>query len=99
MNSEETPKIRPAEEDEILSIIGAAIRKKRLEKGYSLVNLAALVDVSSTYLCDVEKGRRNVSVIFLAKICKSLGITLKDIMKDAGPIKEKRVRRRTRRRK
>ena len=99
MSSEDNPKIRTAEEDEILSIIGASIRKKRLERGYSLVNLAAEVDVSSTYLCDVEKGRRNVSVIFLAKICKSLGITLKDIMKEAGPKKEKRVRRKKRRKK
>ena len=99
MNEDEAPKIRSAEEEEILCIIGAAIRKKRLERGYSLVNLAALIDVSSTYLCDVEKGRRNVSVIFLAKICKSLGITLKDIVKEAGPKKEKRVRRRKRRRK
>ena len=93
----ETVRVRSrgqAEKDALLKI-GETIRAKRKEKGYSLVRMASNLDVSSTYLCDVEKGRRNFSVAFLTKVCKELGITLKDAVKEAGPeLNKKRKRRR-----
>lgn len=38
---------------------GKYLRRKRLERDLSLKDLAGAIGVSSVYLCDVEKGRRN----------------------------------------
>lgn len=38
---------------------GKYLRRKRMERGLSLKYLAEVMGISSVYLCDVERGRRN----------------------------------------
>ena len=53
----------------------ARIRKAREDAGYTREQFAELLDVSVSYLAEVERGRTNVSVKTLIKICKLLGLS------------------------
>ena len=50
------------------------IRKARENAGYTREKFAELIDVSDSYMAEVERGRTNVSVKTLIKICKLLGL-------------------------
>ena len=41
---------------------GECLKQQRLDKGYSLRNLAATAGISAAYLSDIEKGVRNAPV-------------------------------------
>lgn len=51
------------------------IRKAREDAGYTREKFAELLDVSVSYLAEVERGRTNVSVKTLIKICNVLGLS------------------------
>ena len=53
----------------------ARIRKAREDAGYTREKFAELLDVSVSYLAEVERGRTNVSVKTLVKICNVLGLS------------------------
>lgn len=54
--------------------------KKRLSLKISQETLANMADIDRTYLPDIEKGRRNVSLTIADRIAKALGVTLKDLI-------------------
>lgn len=51
------------------------IRKAREDAGYTREKFAELLDVSVSYMAEVERGRTNVSVKTLIKICRILGLS------------------------
>lgn len=51
------------------------IRKAREEKGYTREKFAELLDVSVSYMAEVERGRTGISVKMLVKICNLLGLS------------------------
>ena len=51
------------------------IRKAREDMGYTREKFAELLDVSVSYLAEVERGRTGVSVKMLVKICHVLGLS------------------------
>ncbi len=51
------------------------IRKAREDAGYTREQFAELLNVSVSYLAEVERGRTGVSVKTLIKICKTLGLS------------------------
>ena len=53
----------------------ARIRKAREDAGYTREKFAELLDVSVSYLAEVERGHTNVSVNTLIKICNVLGLS------------------------
>lgn len=61
----------PAEQ-KILKQVGSKIRALRSETGQSQEEFAKKVDLDRTYISDVERGERNVSVLNLFKIAKGL---------------------------
>ena len=56
------------------------IRKKRLEKGLSLLNLANMVEISHSHLYYIESKRVIPSIDVLVKISKGLGINVKELL-------------------
>lgn len=50
------------------------IRKARENAGYTREKFAELMDVSVSYMAEVERGRTNVSVKTLIRLCKLLGL-------------------------
>lgn len=53
--------------------LGALLRSIRETDGHTLEGLAKRFEVSRSHLCDVEKGRRRVSVERAARWAKVLG--------------------------
>ena len=51
------------------------IRKAREEMGYTREKCAELLDVSVSYMAEVERGRTGISVKMLVKICNVLGLS------------------------
>lgn len=51
------------------------IRKAREAAGYTREKFAELLNVSVSYMAEVERGRSNVSVKTLIAICKCLGLS------------------------
>ena len=51
------------------------IRKAREELGYTREKFAELLDVSVSYMAEVERGRTGISVKMLVKICHVLGLS------------------------
>ncbi len=62
--------------DTFLDILGKRIRFLRKQQGLSILELSVLADINRNYLCDLEKGRRNPTVLILNKICGALNISL-----------------------
>ena len=58
--------------------IGARIKQLRNEKTLSQEKLALLCDLDRTYIASVENGNRNISIINIEKIAKSLHISLSE---------------------
>ena len=51
------------------------IRKAREDAGYTRETFAEVLDVSVSYMAEVERGRTGISVKMLIKICKVLGLS------------------------
>lgn len=53
----------------------ARIRQAREEMGYTREKFAEKLDVSVSYLAELERGRTGISVKLLIKVCKVLGLS------------------------
>ena len=66
--------------DDICTRIGFSIRKCREEKGISQEKLASLSELHRTYIGQVERGEKNLTIRSLERIAKALGINIKDLL-------------------
>jgi transcriptional regulator with XRE-family HTH domain len=69
--------------NELLQALGAAIRSLRLERGMTQEGLAEGAGLHTTYVSDVERGRRNVGVINLDRLANALSVDLPTLMNEA----------------
>ena len=68
-----------------MSVIGDKFKECRLEKGLSLIEVAASAGVSESEVFRIETGRRkNPSASILVKIGKVLGFANDDVLRLAG---------------
>ena len=51
------------------------IRRAREERGYTREQFAEKLDVSVSYLAELERGRTGISVKMLVKVCNVLGLS------------------------
>lgn len=58
---------------------GLAVKKRRLELGISQEELAGRSELHRTYVADIERGARNVSLLSIEKIAKGLGLSIGDL--------------------
>jgi transcriptional regulator with XRE-family HTH domain len=68
------------QEQTLLTKVGKRIRALRNETGLSQEDFAKKCDLDRTYISDVERGERNISIINLNKIAKTLKITLAQLL-------------------
>lgn len=61
---------------EFLANLGEAIRIRRLALGLSQEDVAARANVHRTYLSDIERGTRNITVGMLSQVANALQIKL-----------------------
>lgn len=64
----------------INEIFGNNVRNKRISLKLSQEKLANMAEIDRTYLPDIEKGKRNISLIVAEKIANALGVCLKDLL-------------------
>jgi len=58
------------------------ISELRKEKGFTQEKLALEANIDRTYISDIEKGNRNISLEILDKLSKTLNIHISQIFKD-----------------
>ena len=61
---------------------GNRIKEERLKIKLSQEKLALEADIDRTYINDIEKGTRNVSLNVANKLCKALNIPISILLKD-----------------
>ncbi|WP_339221084.1 helix-turn-helix transcriptional regulator [Paenibacillus sp. FSL H8-0332] len=61
---------------EILKLVGARIRILRKEKGFSQESLGEKGGFHFSYIGQIERGEKNVSLLNLSKIAETLGVNL-----------------------
>jgi transcriptional regulator with XRE-family HTH domain len=59
--------------------LGRKVRKLRLQRGWTQVELAEKLGLDRSYLADVERGKRNISVLNLELIAEGLGLSLSQL--------------------
>ncbi len=65
---------------DINELFGKNVMERRISLKMSQEALANMADIDRTYLPDIEKGRRNVSLKIADKIAKALNVPLKDLL-------------------
>lgn len=65
---------------DINDVFGKKVLERRLSLKISQETLANMADIDRTYLPDIEKGKRNVSLRVADKIAKALNVSLKDLL-------------------
>ena len=56
-------------------VLYVRIRSARESLGYTREKFAELLDVSTSYMAEVERGKTGISVKLLIKICEVLGLS------------------------
>ncbi len=73
------------------------IRKAREDRGYTREKFAELLDVSVSYLAELERGRTGISVKMLIKVCNVLGLSADYVLfgleRDADAMRADNIRR------
>ena len=64
----------------ILKAFGAALREKRKAAQLSQMELADRSDLHRTYIADIERGARNISLISIARLAHGLGTTMSGLL-------------------
>ena len=59
---------------------GKAVRRERVIRGLSQEKLAEFSDLNRTYIGDIERGMRNVSLVNMQKIATALDLKLSDLI-------------------
>ena len=65
---------------DINEVFGKKVFERRLSLKISHETLSNMADIDRTYLPDIEKGKRNVSLKVADKIAKALNVSLKDLL-------------------
>ncbi len=65
--------------DPIAIALGRSIRKRREARDFTQEELAELAGLDRTYISDVERGGRNLSLSSIARIAKALGTSISDL--------------------
>ena len=66
--------------NELLAQLGLRIRKLRKRGGWTQVVLAERTGVDRSFLADVERGKRNISILNLYLLAKGLNVSLSRLL-------------------
>jgi len=68
----------------VLATLGKTIRNRRKAYGLTQEEFAERAGLHRTYVADVERGARNVSILNVVWIARALGVTLSDLCVGMG---------------
>ena len=61
-------------------IVGKNVRKIRQERGMTQEKLAFEAEIDLTYVGGIERGKRNPSLLVMARIAESLSVPLTNLL-------------------
>lgn len=64
----------------ILESFGTRVRELRKEKGYSQEYLAELVNLHRTYIGQIERGEKNLSLLNIEKLAKAFSMSISELL-------------------
>lgn len=64
---------------DIRKLFGNKLKSFRKKKGFSQEALGFKSSLHRTYISEVERGRRNISIVNIAKIAKALNLKIKKL--------------------
>jgi transcriptional regulator with XRE-family HTH domain len=62
-------------------MIGSRIRKKRISKGWTMMDLAFEAEIDYRQLGRIERGENNFTIKSLLRITDALGCQMRDVVK------------------
>ena len=74
------PRKRP--QPDIRVQFGLAVRLRRESLGLTQETLAAKADLHRTYIGDIERGKRNIAIVNLAKLVQALGMSVPEFFSE-----------------
>lgn len=75
-----TPLLTSNDQDVLLSLLGANIRQYRKQQCLTQRALAAKTALTTSYIGQVERGTRNVTVLNLVHIADALRLSVNDLI-------------------
>jgi transcriptional regulator with XRE-family HTH domain len=66
--------------DELLIRLGDRVRKLRKQKGWTQVVMAEKIGLDRSFIADLERGKRNISIVNLSLIAEGLQKTLSQLL-------------------
>lgn len=66
-------------------LVGLNFAKLRKEKGFTQERFAETSGFTQQYLSDLERGRRNPTVVTLFHLASALGVTPSDLVAELDP--------------
>lgn len=60
------------------------LKDVRVSKGLSVYKLSQLSDVSTTYIHEIEKGKKQPTVEVLSKLCQAMNVELADFFSSSN---------------
>lgn len=63
------------------AIVGANVRRARQKAGLTQEQVALQADIDLTYMGGIERGRRNPTVLVLARLADALGVDPTELLK------------------
>lgn len=64
-----------------MKIFGIRLRSERHAQGLTLEEIAALADMAWSYVAQVERGERNISIDNMAALAEALNVNLPDLLR------------------
>jgi transcriptional regulator with XRE-family HTH domain len=65
---------------------GKRVRELRQERGWSQEEFALAVNLARSYMGDIERGQRNISLINIARIAGALGVPISLLCEDVPSV-------------
>jgi transcriptional regulator with XRE-family HTH domain len=66
--------------EDLLIRLGVRIRTLRRKRGWTQVVMAEKVGIDRSFLADVERGKRNISILNLELIAETLELSLSQLL-------------------
>lgn len=67
--------------EDIRARFGKAVRQRRHKLGVSQEEFADMCDLDRTYIGGIERGERNVALVNIEKIAKTLKLSLSELFR------------------
>ena len=70
----------PHDKEEILSVFAKNVRKYRIQKGLTQLDLAAVVDIDLRQIKRYEAGNSTATIVYACRIADALGVSVDDLI-------------------